>query len=263
MGQQVKFLVTVKTYPHPSESYMELVCTAGLREDGSFMRLYPVDYRYRPYWEWYEKYQWIEVTVEKNEKDPRPESYRPVEGSSIRPLGPRIDPQQGTWALRKEIVLAKPIHTMCWHESHDQREVSLGLIRPREVLDLKVEEIDREWKSQWLKFFDQRQLFGPQRKPLEKIPYKFSYVFKCEEPGCNGHTKMIEDWELGALYLKMREKYLDEHVAIEKVKDKFLGKLCAQNIDTHFFVGTVLSHGTYVVLGVFWPKKQDQLNLPL
>jgi hypothetical protein len=31
--------------------------------------------------------------------------------------------------------------------------------------------------------------------------------------------------------------------------------MCASNIDTHFFVGTVLSHGTWVILGVFWPKK--------
>ena len=72
-----RILVTVKTYPHPSKSYQELVCTAGIRENGSFIRLYPVDFRYRLPHQWYEKYQWIEVDITKNESDPRPESYRP------------------------------------------------------------------------------------------------------------------------------------------------------------------------------------------
>lgn len=66
MTETKRVLITVKTYPLPSDKYMELVCTAGVLEDGSFIRLYPVDYRYRPIWQWYKKYQWIEVEVEKN-----------------------------------------------------------------------------------------------------------------------------------------------------------------------------------------------------
>lgn len=37
-----RILITVKTYPTLSASYGELVCTAGLREDGSWIRIYPV-----------------------------------------------------------------------------------------------------------------------------------------------------------------------------------------------------------------------------
>jgi hypothetical protein len=32
-----RVLVTVKTYPTLSQSHVELVCTAGFREDGSWM----------------------------------------------------------------------------------------------------------------------------------------------------------------------------------------------------------------------------------
>jgi hypothetical protein len=64
--EKARVLIVVKTYPHPSESYQELVCTAGIREDGSFIRLYPIDFRYRPLYQWYKKYQWIEVDIEKN-----------------------------------------------------------------------------------------------------------------------------------------------------------------------------------------------------
>jgi hypothetical protein len=66
---------------------------------------------------------------------------------------------------------------------------------------------------------------------------------------------MIEDWELGALYLAMLDKYKDPAVAVKKVKQKFFDQMCAPDVDTHFFVGTVMKYGTWIVLGVFWPKR--------
>ena len=50
-----KVLVTVKTYPTLSDKYDELVCTAGLREDGSWIRIYPVPFRKLDY---QNRYQW-------------------------------------------------------------------------------------------------------------------------------------------------------------------------------------------------------------
>ena len=39
-----RILVTVKTYPTLSRKYGETVCTAGVREDGTWVRIYPVDF---------------------------------------------------------------------------------------------------------------------------------------------------------------------------------------------------------------------------
>jgi hypothetical protein len=39
-----RVLVTVKTYPTLSRRDGELVCTAGVRADGSWVRLYPVPF---------------------------------------------------------------------------------------------------------------------------------------------------------------------------------------------------------------------------
>ena len=64
-----KVLITVKTYPHPSRGHQELVCTAGLTESLEWVRLYPIDFRYRPKGQKFRKYQWIEVLL-----DPRPKS---------------------------------------------------------------------------------------------------------------------------------------------------------------------------------------------
>ncbi len=72
-----KVLITVKTYPTLSAKYDELVCTAGFKEDGTWIRLYPVPFRKKSYNEQYKKYDWIEVDLVKNTSDFRPDSFRP------------------------------------------------------------------------------------------------------------------------------------------------------------------------------------------
>lgn len=78
--ERVRFLVTAKTYPLPSARYLETVCTAGIRADGRWIRLYPVPFRYLPRRQQYRLYDWVELDAEKRppEKDPRPESYGPA-----------------------------------------------------------------------------------------------------------------------------------------------------------------------------------------
>ena len=58
-----KVLITVKTYPTISEKYKELACTAGFREDGSWIRLYPIPFRLLDQEQQYKKYQWVEVSL--------------------------------------------------------------------------------------------------------------------------------------------------------------------------------------------------------
>ncbi|MBL8817012.1 MAG: hypothetical protein JNL58_13370 [Planctomyces sp.] len=62
--ETIRVLILVKTYPLPSRGYQELVCTAGITEAGEWVRLYPIDYRYRPADQQFDKYQWIEVELE-------------------------------------------------------------------------------------------------------------------------------------------------------------------------------------------------------
>lgn len=67
---------------------------------------------------------------------------------------------------------------------------------------------------------------------------------------------MIEDWELGALYWNCIDSGASPEEACGKVKQKFLGQLCASDHDTHFYVGTILAHPrSWVIIGVFWPRK--------
>lgn len=60
---KTRVLITVMTYPLPSRNHLELVCTAGITESREWVRLYPVDYRYRPKGQKFRKYQWIEIEL--------------------------------------------------------------------------------------------------------------------------------------------------------------------------------------------------------
>ena len=256
-----RVLVVVKTYPHPSRSYQELVCTAGMLEDGSFIRLYPIDYRYRPAYQWYDKYQWVEVDVTKKSNDPRPESYRP-NLDTIRLVGQPLA-TKNEWAERKKIVLARPAATICeLRSAYSQDYTSLGIVKPHRIVDLRVKAVAREWKQSHQNALAQINLFDQVKKPLQKIPYKFSYHFFCDGDQCRGHTMRITDWELGVLFLKEMARLGDEQKAVRSVKQKFLDDLCGPDKDTHFFVGTTLPHNSWIVLGVFYPKKVIELLQP-
>lgn len=67
----------------------------------------------------------------------------------------------------------------------------------------------------------------------------------------------IADWELGQMYRTIRDKYKDEGIACEKIKNKFFRIICASDRDTYFFVGTVLQFNTWIILGIFWPPKHN------
>jgi hypothetical protein len=196
----------------------------------------------------------VELDVRRKKGDYRPETFEPVKGSVIRPIGKPI-PTTDNWAERRRYVLAAGVQTMCSLASLDDTQKSLGIIRPRTVSDLIVTPDDRQWKPRWDAVFLQRDLFESEQKPLEKIPYKFTYSFTCEQDECKGHRMMTADWEVGQLYRKMRDKHGSEEVAAAKVKETFFNTICAPKRDTHFFVGTVMGHGTWIVLGTFWPER--------
>lgn len=254
---KTKVLITVMTYPHPSESHQELVCTAGITEAGEWVRLYPIDYRYRPKNQQFRKYQWIEIGLADHGagNDNRRESRNP-DLESIRLLEEPLSTKNG-WLARRKIIDRMPHHTRIELETlYESQKISLGIVRPSEILDLKVEPTDRDWKPQWQATLSQFRLFSGPPKHLEKLPYKFSYVFRCIDSGDKVHNAMIEDWELGVLYRKEVERLGDEQAAVNSVRKKFFDEICGPSKDTRFFMGTVFPYNTWVVIGIFWPPKE-------
>jgi len=109
-------------------------------------------------------------------KDNRKESYRP-KLETIKLLD--IISTENNWALRKKYVLAQGTSSMeqLW-EKQEKDNTSLGIVKPAVIEDLFIEPTDQTWKPAFEQALSQGNLFGPDKKPLEKIPFKFSYKFK-------------------------------------------------------------------------------------
>lgn len=101
-----------------------------------------------------------------------------------------------------------------------------------------------------------RSLFFPGKTGLEKIPYRFRYLYHCDDADCPGHEQTIVDWEIAQLYRTLRDKGDTEADVLRKIKDKWLGQMCSAKRDTAFFVGNQFRNPDgFLVLGVFWPPR--------
>lgn len=258
-----KILITVKTYPSLSKKYEELVCTAGFKEDGSWVRLYPIPFRKLSYDQQYSKYQWIEADITRNMSDFRPETYYPKgEPKALNKIG-----TENAWAERKKTIFKK--HKVFTNlkelisEAKDKKKVtSLAIFKPTKILDIVVKSCDKEWNPKKLEALKQGSLFEKSLKPVSKLPFEFSYKFQDDEG--KQSTLMIEDWELGALFWNCRKKD-SEAVACQKVKQKYLEEF--KDKDLHLFLGTTklnhfVSRNPFVIIGVLpLPKTAEQPEL--
>src|SRR6266702_1468449 len=92
---ETEVLITVMTYPHPSQKHQDLVCTAGILNDGTWVRLYPIDYRYMPSHQKFHKFQRIKLGLLPHGagNDKRKESRRP-NLHSLQILGPALSVEE-------------------------------------------------------------------------------------------------------------------------------------------------------------------------
>ena len=275
MSRTRKVFITVKTYPTLSKKYDELVCTAGILDDGSWVRVYPLPFRKLDYENRYKKYQWMELPLVKNESDPRPESHKVTDIDQVKLIGDPVGTKQG-WLERKNIIFGNnKVYTDLADliEKANNNELSIAIFKPAEILDLVIEETDREWSSESLELLkakaSQLSLFQTQEELekefliVDKLPYKFSYKFR----DCKGKesTLMIEDWEIGMLYWNcLKQTEGDENKALELVRKKYIDEFSSK--DLYLFLGTTRQfHGwarnPFVIIGVFYPPIDNQISL--
>src|SRR5438034_1070844 len=98
VAQKRRILIWGKTAPELSTKYYETVCTGGVFEDGTPVRLYPIDFRYLDQDDQFRQYQWMTAAVGKASADARPESYR-IDCNSIE-LGEVMPPDKQEWSKR-------------------------------------------------------------------------------------------------------------------------------------------------------------------
>lgn len=268
-----RILITVKTYPTLSRKYGETVCTAGVRKDGSWVRVYPVPFRRLEETQQYSKFDWLECRLLRNSSDPRPETFRPVDQSELQAAG-HMDTADN-WRERRRILLRRARV----YERLDEliagakaNEVSLAVFKPARVLNFVWDEEEREWNPQKVEHMralhSQLGLFEDNAwretfQIIPKLPYSFSYRF--EDSAGRSSEMQVLDWEAGALYWNcLRSVDGDERAALGKVRQKYFDEFVKKDI--HFFLGTTqqfhfVAPNPWVIVGVFPIPHETQAEL--
>jgi hypothetical protein len=250
-----RVLILVRTYPSPAKSTIEASCTAAIGAEGEWIRMFPVPARLMEHDKRFVKWHWIEVDLVKATSDARPESYKLNPDSIV--IGDGVG-TQGNWRARRDLIKPLQCPSMCHiqRERDEHKSPTLGVFRPREIVELLIEPTDENWTYEQLATLTQDTFFEKApAQTLEKIPFDFRYHFLCAEPGCRGHTMMCTDWEMGQAYREWRRKYGDDGWEA-KFRQRFETEMIEKN-DTHFFVGTVHKNpASFVIVGLFYPPKQ-------
>jgi hypothetical protein len=269
---RTKVLITVKAYPALSKKYNETVCTAGITEEGRWIRIYPIPFRQLDYNNQFKKYEWIELDLERNLSDFRPESYKPKNLllNDLKSYG-IIEADRNTWAERRKYVLQNVYTNLdqLIAEAKDKKiYTSLAIFKPTKIIDFIYHKTEREWKKEKLDYLRNKKLqlnlFEnndendiTEFEVVDKLPYKFS--FKFEDDQGKSSTLMIEDWETGMLFWHSLARHEGNEIkACEDVKKKYFDDL-AKTKDYYFFLGTTKLHhliapNPFVIIGDFRPK---------
>lgn len=276
---RLKILITVKAYPAISRKYNETVCTAGITEEGKWIRIYPIPFRQLNYDKQFRKYEWIELTLERNLSDFRPESFRPKDLflKDMVSYGV-VEPDGDIWMERRKFILKK-VYTNLEHLISEAKNLkictSLAVFKPTQILDFTYEVTEREWNKKKINYLEtkklQLNLFDNQDEEdisefelVNKLPFKFSFSFKDDSE--KKSKLMIEDWETGMLFgNSLIRHHGNEKKACDDVKNKYFNDF-ARTKDYYLFLGTtMLYHLTapnrFVIIGDFRPKHIIQENL--
>lgn len=189
--------------------------------------------------------------------DPRPESHK-ISQETIKIKSEVLLTTNG-WQARKSVIFPLRAHSMCALKRQRDAHGSptLGIFKPAAIEKLIIKPSAPDWTQAELEIMRQGDLFESEPKEdLEKIPFDFSYKYRCDESACSGHTMKCTDWEMGQSWRQWRTDYGNDweaafrHKYETEMRDKF---------DTHLYVGTINQHPKeWIVVGLFYPPKDAE-----
>lgn len=260
-----RVLILCKTYPSPSSNYAETSCVAGITESGKLIRLFPVPFRMIADEQQFRKWQWITALVEKARDDHRPESHRVFVDKIERDPEAMPSGKVG-WPVRMTWLNKAPIYSdfAAVEEARQASGATLALLRPARIKSLRIRPTKSPtWTDEEVVKLTQMQrqssLFteeGTKRDValLEKIPFDFHYLYECEVDGQTiSYEHKLVDWEVGALYRKMRKEHGVEGWE-ERFRQKYERELPSK--DLLLLLGTIHRFpDQWLIISVFSPPK--------
>jgi hypothetical protein len=260
-----KILITIKTYPTPSKSHYETVCTAGIELDDKddpigFVRIYPIPYRLLEFDKQFNKFDILKLDLyRRSDKDRRSESYSPVDPTKFQgvKIG-RIGTSPKDWEKRLRII--SQLSVSSYYELIDSKK-SLGVVKPYEVKRFYWERVEKQEQVetvQQLMLFPKDDFVQELIKRVEDMPYRF----KCEYSSSykneiKKHNTGVIDWEPYAMLYNQSKGVSSKEEALKIVEDKYNSMI--QEKDLYFFVGNLndpQKHKTFLINGIFYPKKE-------
>jgi hypothetical protein len=261
-----RILIWGKTEPEPSTKYVETVCTGGVLEDGSPVRLYPIPLRYLDDKARFHRYQWITARIAKDDQDHRPESYK-IDCDSIE-IGEQIPTGDEEWLARARVMFQKP----SWQfdsvddlvASQEATKQSIGVVTPREIVSVAwrdrppedgIEFVEKRAGIVRRVAADRRQsrLFEGFRPPapvkrLEFTKRRIQVTWVCG--GGKRHAMQIMDWEAIELARKVGE---------DKTIQAIRTHLDLSTYAARLFLGNIKQHPTrFTIVGLWYPKRRTK-----
>lgn len=263
-----RILILAKTYPSPSAQYVETSCVAGINQDGLMRRLYPVPFRMIEEGSQFKKWQWIEVRIEKANKDHRPESHK-LYVDTISCLD--VIESKKEWGLRWEWLDKIPSFEN-FNDIEAKRiddGLSLALLRPKRLISLEITKArNQDWTEEEKEKLMREQMQGDlfseaeakrQVKELRKVPFDFYYRYVCDSPnGEDERRHKIVDWEAGALYWHCRRSHGDgwEKPFRAKLEEQLGSK------DLMFLMGNQHRfQDQWLIISLVYPPKRKQVEI--
>ncbi|ATG36335.1 hypothetical protein PhaeoP23_02210 [Phaeobacter piscinae] len=250
MALQSRVTILVKASPQPSKRHSETVCCAGLQEDGTWKRLFPIRFRRLSGEKAFSRWDIVNFEYSRPRDDNRQESCR-VHEESIQIVGQTKRAEEKSSLIERAVLASEK-------EAID-RNLSLALIRPTDVTLTWQKLTEKELETD-------RQNFAEQAKQLsfledeiaayEPCPYRFKMRYRDE---AGEHTKTCADWETSAAFFNLRQSMPESDIL------RHLEKTYCEN---YVKKGLVLALGnmkrrpqTWQLLGVFPIERPVQRDL--
>ena len=250
--EKKRITVVTKAYPEPSSKHGDVACTAGITDDGEWIRLYPIDMRHFVGARKISKWDTIEVECQKDsDKLGRKESHK-VRAETITIVDNSLSGSKIDWGKRSRILIPKLNKSMDELEkAYKTGKVSLGLIKPVEILDFyKTADLQIYEKSGW----SYTETLDGQRIPnVTKIPHIFKYKFKCAS---GEHNMQCEDWELFESYRSWGKTYKNEATLWKKLRERYFDWMLKER-ELYFIMGMYSQYPTWFIIGIYYPPKGD------
>lgn len=245
--------ILVKASPQPSKRHSETVCCAGLQEDGSWKRLFPIRFRHLSDDKAFKRWSIVDFDYHTPKDDRRSESCR-VHEESIKITGAVKSTKEKSSLVDRAVLGSEKEASAKGH--------SLALIRPTNVSLSWQRLTSSELEADRQKYRDQAKqlsLLEEEIAAYEPCPFKFSLRYTDE---AGSHRKTCADWETSAAFFNL-SRQMDEEKVLLHLQETY----CEKYVKT----GLVLALGnmmkrpqTWQLLGLFpaAPTQQSDLFSP-